>query len=71
MRKVKIIIEKPNPLGRRCKCPICGKIFYVSGGDYAWAIRHKSYCSYTCFRVAEKAELERKHQKIEKQLKGL
>jgi hypothetical protein len=35
-------------------CPICGKVFYIEcRTEYAYKIKHKYYCSYTCFRKAE------------------
>lgn len=48
-------------------CKTCGKKFFIAEfGEYAYRIgEHNFYCSYTCFRVAEKARL----QKIKKKLK--
>ena len=42
-------------------CKTCGKKFFIAEfGEYAYRIgEHNFYCSYTCYRVAEK-ELLRK-----------
>lgn len=47
-------------------CKTCGKKFFIAElGEYAYRIgEHNFYCSYTCFRVAEKARLQKIKEKF-------
>lgn len=47
-------------------CKICGKSFFIAEfGEYAYRIGENNfYCSYTCFRVAEKARLRKIKEKL-------
>ena len=51
--------------GRERKCPVCGKEFLLSQYNIYKTVyrgKRRDYCSYTCFRVAQKIiESGRKH----------
>lgn len=35
-------------------CPVCKKVFFVElRTEYTYKIKHKYYCSYTCWRKAQ------------------
>lgn len=36
----------------RNTCPVCKKVFYITGAGWAYKIKHKYYCSYKCMRAA-------------------
>lgn len=44
-------------------CPICGeKKFVFDASEYVYKIGYKYYCSWTCYRKAQR-EMEEKHKK--------
>lgn len=50
-----------NGLFREKRCANCGKRFVrIDFEDYAYVLNNKYYCSYTCFRAAERIYLNQK-----------
>ena len=44
-------------------CPICGKEFYITAWDsWVYRIDHKYYCSWTCYRKAQKTKKVKKNE---------
>lgn len=54
-----------STFGMEKKCPICGKEFLVTTHKWTYKLPGKRntpiyYCTYTCFRIAQKKEDERR-----------
>lgn len=53
--------------GANKKCPVCGKPFFVPSymrESYAYKIRKKYFCSYTCFRKSDPKPIRRRVSKV-------